>query len=87
MANSLDGRLELSIGKWISGYDAMFGTGAIRRTEVEKKEEIRCVREGRLAGERFDYLYEHWLNCQSEKCSECKVWEKVCELLLEFWAS
>lgn len=65
----------------------MFGPGAIQRTKVQREEDAKNVKQANLAGERFDYLYEHWVSCDAERCKECKEWERVCELLLRVWDS
>lgn len=42
---------------------------------------------GEFAAERFDYLYEHYSKClcMDGTCRDCKLWERVCKVLLKVW--
>jgi len=59
--------------------------GGIKYSEVKKDKEARALRQGRLAGERFDYLAAHAASCEEERCKECARWERVCSELLRVW--
>jgi hypothetical protein len=65
----------------------MLGVGAIQRTKIEQEIRAKSNRRTLLAGERFDDLYNHAIKCSDAECKDCRQWEKICEVLLKFWAS
>lgn len=59
--------------------------GGIRFSEIRRDKKERAIKRGNLAGERFDYLYDHSTKCEEEGCKECARWERVCSELLKVW--
>lgn len=66
------------------------GAPATKLVQDDAFENVPERTRGEFAVERFDYLYEHYRQCISVEtmdgtCPDCKLWERVCKVLLKVW--